>query len=166
MPKRPRPMHVVNRGSSQGSGKQARDPSCTPQVSLWRCRVSCRAICSCRTCSVRVRHDSRGLERLEQAETDDTSHVRDRWGQNHACNVLQHGHDNGGRSLQMSSVNFSTLASTFAILVFHVSSALPHCLMLVSVGPGDEHCAALSFFFLIAVSNCSTAFPRSVDSFL
>ena len=127
IPKRPRQMHVVNRGSSRASGKQAKDPSRTPQVSLWRCRWSSRAICSYRTCPVGSKATS---DWNKQAVADDTSHVRDLY-QDYACNVLHHGHDNGGRSLWMSSVNFSTLASSFTILVFHISNALPLPLILM-----------------------------------
>ena len=76
IPKRPRQMHVVNRGSSRASGKQARDPSRTPQVSLWRCRWSSRAFRSYGTGPVGSMATSVGNK---QAEAVDTSNVRDLW---------------------------------------------------------------------------------------
>ena len=68
-------MHVVNRGSSRASGKQAKDLSRTPQVSF---------IGGVDTLVVRFAlaelvlwawKYSHSHERMEQAEADDTSHV-------------------------------------------------------------------------------------------
>ena len=45
----------------------------------------------------------------------------------------------------MSFVNFSTLASSFKILVFHVSSTSATTPYLGDVGLGEEYCAVLPF---------------------
>ena len=101
-----------------------------------------------------VWHNFHGHERLEQAEAEKVTRA--------TCYNLDRD-DNGGRSFLMSSVNFSTPVSSFTILVFHVSGALLHLLILV-MWDLETH-IALPFPFLTVVSICSTAFSRSLRAF-
>ena len=131
IPKRTRQMHVVNRGSSRASGKQARDPSrllkfifggvdgllvrfALTELVLW------------------VWHNRNSHERMEQASGSGCHISCQRSGdQDYACNVLHHRHDNGGRSLWMSPSIFQRWQALSRSWSSTVSSALTLSLILV-----------------------------------